>query len=78
MNLSAYARQASVRYNTAWRWWHAGHLDAYQAASGTTMGHETIRTASRPLDAQQVAVYARVSAAETCPHLESQAERLVA
>jgi len=78
MKLSEYARQAGVSYKTAWRWWHAGQLDAYQAASGTIIVRETIQTASRPLDVQQVAVYARVSAAEHRPNLESQAERLVA
>ena len=78
MKLGEYARQAGVSYKTAWRWWHAGQLDAYQAASGTIFVCETIQTASRPLDVQQVAVYARVSAAEHRPNLESQAERLVA
>jgi len=67
-----------VSYKTAWRWWHAGQLDAYQVASGTIIVRETLEAAGRPLDAQQVAVYARVSAAENRPNLESQADRLVA
>jgi predicted site-specific integrase-resolvase len=78
MKLSEYARQAGVNYKTAWRWWHAGQLDAYQAAGGTIIVRETIQPTSRPLDVQQVAVYAHVSAAENRPNLESQAERLVA
>jgi len=78
MKLSEYARQAGVSYKTAWRWWHAGQLDAYQVASGTIIVRETLEAAGRPLDAQQVAVYAWVSAAENRPNLESQAERLVA
>jgi putative resolvase len=77
MKLSEYARRAGVSYKTAWRWWHAGQLDAYQAASGTVIVREATRTASRPPDDQQVAVYARVSAAETRPNLQRQAERLV-
>ena len=78
MTLSEYARQAGVSYTTAWRWWHAGRLAAYQAASGTISVRETKQTASRPLDVQQGAVYARVSAAEHRPNREGQAERLVA
>jgi len=78
MKLSEFARRAGVSYKTAWRWWHAGQLDAYQAASGTIIVREDAKTASRPMDAQRVIVYARVSAAEHRPHLESQAERLVA
>src|SRR5262249_42545239 len=62
MKLSEYARQ----------------LDAYQAASDTIIVLETIQAVSRSLDVRQVAVYARVSAAETRPHLERQAEQLVA
>jgi predicted site-specific integrase-resolvase len=78
MKRSEYARQAGVSYKTAWRWWHAGQLAAYQAASGTLIGRETIPTARRPLDVQQVAVDARVSAAENRPNLASQAQRWVA
>jgi predicted site-specific integrase-resolvase len=40
MKLSAYARRVGVTYKTAWRWWRAGKLDAYQAASGTVMVRE--------------------------------------
>lgn len=77
MKLSEYARRVGVSYKTAWRWWHAGKLDAYQAASGTIIVREAAGpiTGSPPL--QRVAVYARVSAAENRPNLESQAERLV-
>jgi predicted site-specific integrase-resolvase len=75
MKLSEYARQVGVNYKTAWRWWRAGKLDAYQAASGTVIVREpaTDTVPARP----RVAVYARVSAAENRPNLESQAERLV-
>jgi putative resolvase len=75
MKLSEYARQVGVNYKTAWRWWRAGKLDAYQAASGTVIVREP---ATDTLPAHpRVAVYARVSAAENRPNLESQAERLV-
>ena len=78
MKLSEYARRTGVSYKTAWRWWHAGKLDAYQVASGTVIVREIAQVAGRPPDAQRVAVYARVSAAQNRPNLESQAERLVA
>jgi putative resolvase len=78
MKLSEYARRAGVSYKTAWRWWRAGQLDAYQAASGTVIVRDVAQTASRPPGGQRVAVYARVSATENRPKLESQAERLMA
>jgi putative resolvase len=78
MKLSAYARRAGVSYKTAWRWWHAGQLDAYQAASGTIIVREAATVVSWPPHDERVAVYARVSAAENRPHLERQAERLAA
>ena len=78
MKLSEYARRAGVSYKTAWRWWHAGQLDAYQAASGTIVVREAVEATGRPPDPGRVAVYARVSAAENRPNLESQADRLVA
>jgi putative resolvase len=78
MKLSAYARSAGVSYKTAWRWWRAGQLDAYQAASGTVIVRDVAQTASRPPGGQRVAVSARVSATENRPNLERQAERLMA
>ncbi len=78
MKLSEYARRVGVNYKTAWRWWHAGTLDAYQTASGTVIVREPAVTTSRLPAHQHVAIYARVSAAENRANLESQAERLVA
>jgi putative resolvase len=78
MKLSEYARRVGVNYKTAWRWWHAGTLDAYQTASGTVIVREPAEMTSRLPAHQHVAIYARVSAAENRPNLESQAERLVA
>jgi putative resolvase len=81
MKLREYARRAGVSYKTAWRWWHAGQLAAYQAASGTIIVREAANAANAarwPPHDQRVAVYARVSAAENRPNLERQAERLAA
>jgi hypothetical protein len=35
MILSQYAKQMNVSYKTAFRWWKAGRLDAYQLDTGT-------------------------------------------
>jgi putative resolvase len=35
MKLSAYARQVGVTYKTAYAWWKAGQVDAYQLPTGT-------------------------------------------
>ena len=75
MKLSEYARRVGVNYKTAWRWWRAGKLDAYQAASGTVIVREPKHDAAP--GNRRVAVYARISAAENRPNLETQAERLV-
>ena len=78
MKLSEYARRMGVSYKTAWRWWRAGELDAYQAATDTVIVREPAPVAAHLPTSERVAVYARVSAAETRPNLEGQAERLVA
>jgi predicted site-specific integrase-resolvase len=76
MKLSEYARKMGVRYETAWHWWKAGTLSGRQMPSGTIILDDPDQ--SVPLQTDRVAIYARVSAAENRPHLESQAERLVA
>jgi len=73
MKLSQYARHAGVRYETAWRWFKAGHLTGYQTATGTIIITET--PAPLPV-AQRVAIYARVSSAEHRENLERQTKRL--
>jgi predicted site-specific integrase-resolvase len=78
MKLSEYARRIGVSYKTAWRWWRAGKLDAHQAATGTIIVREPAVVATSSPAAERVAIYARVSAAENRPNLESQADRLVA
>jgi predicted site-specific integrase-resolvase len=35
MKLSAYAKQVGITYKTAYQWWKAGQLDAYQLPTGT-------------------------------------------
>src|SRR5262245_2950919 len=78
MKLREYARRMGVSYKTAWRWWRAGRLAAYQAATGTVIVRAPPPVATHLLTTEQVVIYARVSAAETHPNLEGQAERLVA
>ena len=34
MKLSQYAKKAGISYKTAWRWYKAGTLDAYQTPTG--------------------------------------------
>src|SRR5271157_3943526 len=72
MRLSQYAKQQGISYKTALRWWKAGAIKGYQAASGTII--VTIdEPAQKP---ENVAIYARVSSAEHKANLERQAERL--
>jgi putative resolvase len=63
-----------VRYETAWRWFKAGKIKGQQLESGTIVIMEELN----PVIAgeQIVVVYARVSANENRPNLNSQAERL--
>jgi putative resolvase len=77
MKLSDYAKQMGVRYETAWRWFRDGKIQ------GRRIGPHTIsitegQAEPRATPSQRVAVYARVSSAETKGNLDSQAERLVA
>jgi putative resolvase len=75
MKLSQYAKQQGISYRTALRWFRAGIIKGYQAPTGTiivTVGEET------PVEAEKVAIYARVSSPEHRDNLERQAERLTA
>jgi putative resolvase len=73
MKLSQYAQRAGVSYKTAWRWWKAGQLDAYQTPTGTVV----VRDASMPrASAGRIALYARVSSAQQKADLERQMQRL--
>src|SRR5258706_789544 len=74
MKLSEYAKQQGISYRTAFRWWQAGQIPGYQAATGTIIVHDPKTAAAAP---QRVAIYARVSSHEHQANLDWQAERLV-
>jgi putative resolvase len=75
MKLIDYAHKMGISYKTAWRWYKAGKLPGKQMDTGTILVMEDAPERQAP---PNVAVYARVSSAETRSNLESQAERLVA
>ncbi len=71
MKLSTYPRQIGVTFKTAYRWWKAGKLDAYQLDTGTVIVCDPL-----PKCAMGVALYARVSSVDQKSDLERQMERL--
>lgn len=73
MKLSQYAKQQGISYKTAWRWYKAGQLDAYQTPTGTVIVRDPIIT-SPPTG--RVALYARVSSADQKEEVQRQLERL--
>lgn len=74
MKLSEYAKQQGISYRTAFRWWQAGQIPGYQAPTGTIIVQEPKAPA---VQAQRVAIYARVSSHEYQANLNRQAERLL-
>jgi predicted site-specific integrase-resolvase len=72
MRLSQDAKKMGVSYKTAFRWWKAGKLDAYQVATGTII----VREPAQPQEALSAALYARVSSADQKEDLERQMQRL--
>jgi predicted site-specific integrase-resolvase len=70
MKLSDYARQVGVTYKTAYQWWKAEQLDAYQLPTGTIIVREPTPAAAGP------ALYARVSSAEQKDDVARQMQRL--
>jgi len=70
MKLSTYAKEVGVTYKTAYQWWRAGQLDAYQLPTGTIIVRET-----KP-SAMGVALYARVSSADQQEDVARQMLRL--
>ncbi|HEU5198720.1 MAG TPA: IS607 family transposase [Ktedonobacterales bacterium] len=70
MKLSEYAKQVGVTYKTAYHWWQAGQLDAYQLPTGTIIVRE-----ARPAPSD-VALYARVSSVDQKDDAARQMERL--
>lgn len=70
MKLSEYAKQVGVTYKTAYQWWKAGQLDAYQLPTGTIIVRESKAAAAG------VALYARVSSADQKEDVRRQMQRL--
>ena len=58
MKLSQYAKQTGVTYKTAYRWFKAGTLDAYQTATGLIIVRD--KYDEKPVTGR-IALYARVS-----------------
>lgn len=61
-----------VSYKTAFRWWKAGKLDAYQLDTGTVI----VRELAQSSEAKGMALYTRVSSADQKEDLERQMQRL--
>lgn len=73
MKLSDYAKEAGVSYQTAWRMWKRGELNAYQLPTGTII----VKTDNPDSKSELIAcIYSRVSSAENKSNLNGQAERL--
>jgi predicted site-specific integrase-resolvase len=69
MKLSHYAKQHGISYKTAWRWYKAGQLDAYQTATGTVIVRD--QPVAVP-SVGRVALYARVSSADQKEEVQRQ------
>jgi putative resolvase len=73
MKLSQYAKKTGISYKTAWRWYKAGTLDAYQTPTGMVV----VRDPHMERDLTgRIAFYARVSSADQKSDLERQVQRL--
>ena len=72
MKLSDYAKKIGITYKTAYRWWKAGHLNAYQTPTGTIIVNDKPKA-----EAVEVALYARVSSADQKEDVERQMQRLL-
>src|SRR5256886_1618951 len=73
MRLSQYAKQMNVSSKTAFRWWRAGRLDAYQLDTGTIIVRDPLPETLSP---KGIALYARVSTHGQKADLARQVERL--
>jgi putative resolvase len=73
MKLSRYAKKVGVTYKTAYRWYRAGTLDAYQTATGIIIVRE--KADERPIIGR-IAMYARVSSLGQKEDLKRQIRRL--
>jgi len=56
MKLSAYARAVGISYFTAWRWFKAGRIRAYQAETGTVIVTEPLPETVRMPSSTKVAI----------------------
>jgi putative resolvase len=73
MKLSDYAKEKGISYQTAWRMWKRGELNAEQLPSGTVI----VSVKNKTTDLiNKVAIYARVSSSENKSNLDRQAQRL--
>jgi len=72
MKLSAYAKKLGITYKTAWNYFRAGKLNAYQTHTGTVIVRDDIQPAE-----VNVVVYCRVSSSENKKNLETQKQRLL-
>lgn len=73
MKLSEYAKQSGISYQTAWRMWKRGQLNAYQLPTGTVV----VKIKEDNLLPENIAcIYTRVSSAENKKNLQAQADRL--
>ena len=57
MKLSQYAKKVGISYKTAWRWYKAGTLDAYQTPTGMVVVRDPI---AEKVGTGRIALYARV------------------
>ena len=73
MKLSSYAKQLGISYQTAWRLFKDGKLNAYKLPTGTVIVSEEGAQGAK----QSVSVYCRVSSSENKGNLESQKQRLL-
>ena len=73
MKLSTYAKQLGISYQTAWRLFKDGKLNAYKLPTGTVIVREEETRGAE----QAVAVYCRVSSSENKGNLESQKRRIL-
>jgi putative resolvase len=73
MKLSKYAKQQGISYKTAWRWYKAGQLDAYQTPTGMVVVRDPKEV--RPVTGR-IALYVRVSSLGQKEDLDRQVQRL--
>ena len=64
MKLSSYAKSKGISYQTAWKMWKRGELNASQLPSGTIIVNN-----SSPISG--VAIYSRVSSSENKTNLDA-------